>query len=602
MATSPHASPQVISARSQAGPSARGAALAATGLVSIAALLGLASMAMEAASSTSDGPGAGVFAAEVLAVAPVFVVAVLAILTVLARPASAGALTAGFGAISAGLAVLDAGLLASPIDANRLELLRPTTAEALTPGLGAYVVLAAHALAALAGVFGLVAISRASYDDGYGISSRTDFTGRASAVRIGGALSVVAVLAAIAAAAAMFAVPYVSTDSIVLIRAVVESPWTTAVGSGVLACAAVIVVSAALASISPTVAAGSLLGAGLGIAGVFGARVIAGESSGPNIGVSAGSWIGAVAGVALIVVALVALPASAIRDRASAGGPVTRGELDGSAHFMRWHALAGTTGVLAGVLVGASAFLPVLDVPAGLSEPDVLATRVALVAGFVLVVVSIPLFFSLFAAVVRPAVGVLAVAAVSASAGVLQAVVLATDIDGVGLGVGGAAAAVGAVLAMACAGAVLLAGSAERDDVDTSDVRSNRTVGAVALVGGVVTALSFALPLYTGTDVSAPSLLGVPWGAEGWGWDAWGQAASASTILLAALVASRSRPARGAALLVGCVIATIVHLLGWPLTIGRSVDASVGAGLLVGVLGAVILAVAALLSANSARK
>ncbi|MFC8178596.1 hypothetical protein ACFULT_06955 [Rhodococcus sp. NPDC057297] len=602
MATSPHASPQMISARPQSGPSARGAALTATGLVSTAALLGLASMAMETTSSTSDGPGAGVFTAEVLSVAPVVVVAVLAILTVIARPALAGALTAGFGAISVGLAVLDVGLLASPIDANRLELLRPTTAEALTPSLGAYFVLASHAVAVVGGVFGLVAIGRASYDDGYGISSRTDFTGRASAVRIGGALSVLAVLAAISAAAALFAVPYVSTDSIVLIRAVVESPWATAVGSGVLACAVVIVVSAALASISPTVAAGSMLGAGLGVGGVFGARVIAGESSGPNIGVSGGSWIGSVAGVALIVIALSALPASAIRDRASAGGPVARGELDGSAHFMRWHALAGATGVLAGVLVGAGAFLPVLDVPAGLPEPDVLATRVALVAGFVLVVASIPLFFSLFAAVVRPAVGVLAVAAVSASAGVLQAAVLASDIDGVGLGVGGAATAVGAVLAVVCAGAVLLAGSAERDDVDTSDVRSDRTVGVVALVGGVVTAISYALPLYSGTDVSAPSLLGVPWGAEGWGWDAWGQAASASTILVAAVVASRSRPARGAALLLGCVVATTVHLLGWPLTNGRSVDASLGAGLLVGVVGVVILAVAALLSVGSARK
>ncbi|MGB6050868.1 MAG: hypothetical protein WBG14_08400, partial [Rhodococcus sp. (in: high G+C Gram-positive bacteria)] len=59
---------------------------------------------------------------------------------------------------------------------------------------------------------------------------------------------------------------------------------------------------------------------------------------------------------------------------------------------------------------------------------------------------------------------------------------------------------------------------------------------------------------------------------------------------------------RSTALLVGCVVAMIVYLLGWPLTQGRVSDPVVGAGAVVGVIGVVVLAVAALLSARRAQK
>jgi len=50
------------------------------------------------------------------------------------------------------------------------------------------------------------------------------------------------------------------------------------------------------------------------------------------------------------------------------------------------------------------------------------------------------------------------------------------------------------------------------------------------------------------------------------------------------------------------VVAMIVYLLGWPLTQGRVSDPVVGAGAVVGVIGVVVLAVAALLSARRAQK
>lgn len=591
--------PQVIEGRPEDSTNPRVLALWATAAVSVAAVCAVAALAVDAVRSTQGEPAeSGVAIAGVLSVAPLVAVAVLAILGSALRPALAGASTAGFGAISAGLLVLDLGLVTSPIDANRLELFRPITAESLQPGLGTYLLIAAHALAVVGGLFGLMTVNRASFDDGYGHSGRADLTGRSSAARIGGVPTLVAGAAAVLGAASMFAPPYDSVDSIVLVPAVVDAPLTTALGSAVVALALLVVVAAALASISPTVAAGATLGAGLGLLGLSGSRVAAGAASGPTIDASLGAWIGVLAATALVAVGLFAIPLSALRDRRSGTERIKRAELahaEGAA--MRWHVAAGSTGALAGVLLCAGGLLPVLEVPDGLPNPTILATRIAVIAGFLLVVVSVPLFFSLFASVVRPATGVLAVAAVMAAAGVLQSVVLATDIDGIALGTGGVATLLGVLAALACGAAVLLAGSAERDDVDTSDSDFDGRIASVAVLGAIVSAVGLALPLYRGADVTAPALLELPWG-----WDGWGQALLAVALVGSAVVAARSRPERGTALLAGGVVAMVVYLLGWPLTQGRALDPVVGAGALFGVLGVVILAVAAVLSARRPRQ
>lgn len=588
--------PRTIDARTDESTSARTPAFLAAVLAAVAAACGLVATTLDITrSAQGDAPVAGVALAAVVALAPLVVVAALALVAVLVRrPAVTGALTAGYGAVAAGLAVLDFGLIVSPIDSNRLELFRPTTAEPLQAGFGAYLVTAAHVIAVFGGLLGLLAVNRASFADGYGHSARADLTGRASAVRIGGVAAFVAALAGLLGAATMFAPPYDSTDSIVLVPAVVDAPLTTAIGSAVVALAVLVVVAAALASISPTVAAGALLGAGLGVFGLAASRVAAGSGSGPTIDASAGAWIGTGAAVVLVAVALVALPVTAVRDRRGAEASIKRPELSGtSGAVTAWHIAAGISGAVAGVLLCAGGLLPVLDVPDGVPNPTILASRTAVIAGFVLVVASVTMFFSVLAGAVRPALGVLTIAAVMAAAGVLQSIVLATDIDAITLGSGGAATVVGVIVALLCGGAVLLAGSAERDDVDTSESRSAGSVGSVALVGGLVSAVGLGLPLYRGTDVTAASFGDFPLG-----WDAWGQALLAVTIVVATVVAARSRTARGTSLLVGTVFAMIVYLLGWPLTQARALEPVVGPGVLVGAVGTLILAVAAVLSAR----
>ncbi len=578
------------------------AVLAAAAAV-VAALCGVVALSFESVvtqdsvtAATGEVIGAGVTVAALIALAPVLLVSVMAVFGAIARRAAlTGAVTAGYGAVSAGLAVLDVGLLIDPIDSNRLELFRPTTAAALEPGTGAYLVLAAHVLAALGGVFGLVAVSRASMSDGYGHSTHADMTNRASAIRIGGWLSVLAVAAAAVAAGSMFASPYDSSDAIVLVPVVIDSPMTTSVGSGIVALAVLIVVAAALASISPTVAAGAFVGAGLGMLGVTGSRVVAGASSGPGVDEAPGSWVGVFASAVLVVVGVVLVPVSKLRERRGVSAEVRRTTpAESRSATNRWHVVVGVVGVAAGVLIVTGALLPTLSVPDGLPNPTILATRVAAVTGFVLVLASIPMFFSVLAAPVRPALGVVTVAAVMGASGVLQSVVLATDIDGIVLGVGGIATALGTIGAVLCGGCVLLAGSAEREDVDTSDMRVDVGFGSVALLGGLLSAAGLALPLYRGTDVTAAWF-----GTFPWGWDVWGQAFLAVTIVVSAVVASRSRPARDTPLLVGCVIAMIIYLLGRPLTKTRALEPAIGSGVIFGALGALTLAVAALLSARS---
>ncbi|SNS44084.1 hypothetical protein [Rhodococcoides kyotonense] len=587
--------PRVIEGSAVGDKSARPPALAAAAFVSAAALIALAANAADTVTSQSGrAPEGGVVAAAIVSVVPLVVVAVGAVVSLLRSPAFAGALTAGYGSVALGLTVLDVGLMLDPIDANRLELFRPVTAAALEPGVGAYLVLAAHALAVVGGVSGWIAVGRASLDDGYGESASPDLTGRASAARIGALLSVSVVAAAVVGAGALFVPPFASTDSIVLVPAVIASPWTTAVGSALVALAVLVVAAAALASISPVVASGALLGAGAALFGILGSRVVAGLSSGPGIEVSPGSVVGAVAAVVLLVAGGAALPAAAARDRRATADRIRRPGLgDGQASTTRWHVVAGAAGVVSGVASIAGGLLPVLVVPDGLPSPTILATRTAVIAGFVLVVASVPLFFSLFAATARPALGVLSVAVVMTSAGVLQSVVLATDITGIEVGTGGIAILVAVVAAVVCGAATLSAGSAERDDVDTSEVTADRVVGSVALSGAVVAAIGLALPLYRGADVTAASVTELPWG-----WDVWGQLALAVTVVIAAVVASRARPTRGAALLAGGSVAMIVYVTGWPLTSARATDPSVGPGVVAGSLAVVILGVAAVLSAR----
>ncbi len=571
-------------------------------LALIAAVAAVTAQLIGVVRSADGSPvGDGAAMAAILAGAvPVVVVIGAAVGVAGRRVELAAALLAGYGAVALGFTLLDVALLSDPIDANRLELFRPLSAATLDATAGAYVLLVGHAVSVLAGVAGWSAVHRAGLGDGYGQSVYSEHVGRAAAGRVGPLLASLLGAFGVLAAVAAFASLYRSSDPVVIVTAVVESPVFVAVGSGVVGVAALVVAAAALAALSPQVASGASVGAGLGVLGFAGVALLAGLGTGDRVDAGLGAYLGTVAGLGLLICGAVLAPVAAARDRRAleraqqreTGARGVRGVAGpGTA---RWHAAAGSAGVLSGVLFVVGSLLPILETDSGIAVPQILATRVVLVAGFVMILGSVPLLFSEFASTARPFVSMFWLGAVAAAAAVLQSVVLAEDVEGVSTGVGALAIIAGVFAAVATGLLALFAGSAERDDVDTSaDAGTDGPLLGTALLGSGLLAIGLALPLYRGSDLTAATVTEFPWG-----WDTWGQMLLAAGVVVAAVVAARARPARGSVLLGGAAVAGIVHLSSWPLTSARATDPEMGPGVVPSVIGIVVLGVAAALSAR----
>ncbi|MFC9786647.1 hypothetical protein [Rhodococcus sp. NPDC127528] len=617
------AEPQRVAGRTGAG--ARGPAdpRRTAALAAAAGLCGAVLVALAAPIGVvRPEAGSAVLAATVVAVFCAAAAPVAALIVVRRAPAVAGALTAGAGAVALGLLVLDLQLWARPVDANRLELFRPLTAAHLTAGPGASAMLAGHALGVLGGLLGLLTVARASHDDGYGHSDYPDHEGASVGRRVGAGLSAVIAVAALAFAVASLAEPLRSSDPVLLVHPLLGAPPATAIGTAFVAVAVVVVVAGSLVSIEPGVAAGALVGAGTAALGLSGVQLAAGVAAGDGVGFAPGAAV-ASAAAAVLVLAGASVPAvAAARSRRGiaaltkgvgvessvsagrrSGAPskakaLAAAEAAARARVNRWHRRAGLAGIAAGLLAVVGALLPVLAVPDGFPQPQILATRVVLVAAAVLAVASVWLFLSEFAGLVRPAVGVLWAALVAAVAGVLQSVVVASDLPGVGPGPGAWVLGPAAVAAAAAGLLAWCAGSAEREGIDTSvDVPPRRAVLVIGVPAAAVSVVALALPLYRGAGYGPDSVVHWPWG-----WDMWGRALLAVVVAVAVWVAAKARPARAAAGLSGAAGAMGVYLIGWPLTSGRVIDPVMGPGAVAAILGVVLLTVTAVVAVRHDRR
>ncbi|MFF0815939.1 hypothetical protein ACFYVR_12430 [Rhodococcus sp. NPDC003318] len=558
--------------------------------------------------------GPAVAPAAALAIGATVAVPVLA-LTLLVRKAAAaaGAILAGAGAVAVGTTVLDLALWTDAIDANRLELFRPLTAAHLDPGPGAVAVVAGHLCAVIAGVLGSVAIARASQQDGYG-SEHPDLDGSPVGGRIGAPAAVVAVGAGLLVAGASFGVPWTSTDPVLVVRPLLGSAAPTAIGVALVALAVLVVVASALAAGATAVAAAAVVGAGFGALSVFGSRAVVGAVAGDGVATGAGSVLAAAAAVTLILIGLLlplvvdrrsrpatgpapAVPTPASRQDGTPKARAAAADARARTRLGRWHAAAGLTGIGAGLLAAVGSLLPVLTLPDGVGHPQILATRVTLVAGVVLVLACVWLLLSEFAAVVRPAVGVLWAALVAAVAEVLQAWVVAADLPAVGIGPGAVLLALSALAAAATGLLAWCAGSVEREGLDMSgDAAPRAAVLAVGVPAALVSTIALALPLYTGAGDGAETVAHWPWG-----WGQWGRAILAVTVVLTVVVAARARPARAAVGSLGAAIAMGVYLIGWPLTSGRISEPVVGPGAWGAILGVALFAATAVVAVRPRR-
>jgi hypothetical protein len=236
------------------------------------------------------------------------------------------------------------------------------------------------------------------------------------------------------------------------------------------------------------------------------------------------------------------------------------------------HVTAGVLFIISAVATVASGLLPQLVLSTGGAAPELASANLLWPAGIAVAVLGLLLLVPSAAATVRPAQAGGYVAMQLAAAGATASVVAASQSGIAQPGAGFWLMVVELPIGLLALFFVLLGGAVEREN----DGRGKQEqlpvaeLGAV-LLAGLFAAGAFALPTMRGVDYTAPTL--VP-----------GTDASTSWVLVACLVAMigllvaavRSKPAPGAATLVGAAVLMGVRALELPLT-GSRVEGAVAA-------------------------
>lgn len=590
----------------------RGTAVA-VGVAALGAVLAALAPLLGVATATDGSQRGGQPVAAVVAALALVAVPLLALwLSRAGRLAGAVGVLAGAGAVAVGLALLDAQLFVRALDANRLELVRPVTAAELGAGPGAVAVLVGHVLLVVAALVGLVALRRSGALDDPDVLG--DAAGEGPVVgRSAPMACTLTVLAGALLAVGLALAPLRSSDPVVLVPAVVQSPAAVLAGTAVVAVVVLVSLALALVSTSVATASGVLAGVALAALSLAAPRLLAGALD-DRFQVGVGALLATVGSVGLAAAASgLVVTARRRAERAPTGAPPTRPGLPGARVL---HRVVALSGLLAGVAAVLAALAPLLSTSGGLVAPEVDSVRVLLVAGVVLAAVAVGMLAG-FGPVLRPLAAVVWVGVVLAGGAVLQAVLVATDVagagpvtrvvvapggsdlPGVGWGAGAVATVVALGLAVVSAAAAGLAGAAERDEVDTSqDVDPPRPVVVAAGTAALFGVLGLVLPLFTAVGFTAPGITAGDPLAGGWGWDTWSLLVAAVVLVGALVVAVRARRERGLAVLGGLGLVLLVHLSSWPLTSGRVPGAAAGPGVGLSVVGLLALGVTALLLAR----
>ncbi len=505
------------------------------------------------------------FLLGVLAFAP----PVAAVLFVLCGRAIVGAgVLAGAALLAPGLALVDAQFLVDALQASRPELLVPTSLADLAPGPGSYLVLAGHLAAVVAGV---LAAGRAGADPTSDYFAALD---RSVSVSGRGAAMGWALAAACVSIAGLLFPPFRSDNAFLLGHDLVDSPALVRYGGILIALTLLVGGVAAASSTRPPLARGMGLGLFLALAWLALPRVFA---------VASVDWLHAERGsglLTLIPLAVLAAILFVVRgDRARVEG--RDGELELKTSPL--HLVTGVIGVLTGAAAIAGA-LGALVVVEGGDQPESYANRQLIPAGIVVVLLSAALF-TRWAGAVRPAfvvsLGAIAVVGLaSLDAAFTGTALLGTAFD-IPFVTGATEVRVGAatwftVVAIVLAGfaavAAVVAGGAERDDVDLTE-RTLHTRIAIPAGAAVLFAVgAFAAPMITAPGFTAPGIFTDFRLASG------GLLIGLAVVAGAAAVAAFSRPVRAAALLLGGAAVVGVHLLELPMTGDRAEGATAGQG------------------------
>ncbi|MET0236873.1 MAG: hypothetical protein ABW224_19650 [Kibdelosporangium sp.] len=519
-----------------------------------------------------------------LAVLPLVVAVVL---LVAKRPITAAGVLIGGALLSVGQVLVDLQFAADALVASRPELAVPTSLDPLAAGAGTWLLVAGHVLTIVAGA---MVLFRAGAQPGSAIATEFDESTEAEAAErrklLGWGLAFGGL-----AALGLAMPPFASDNALLLAPDLMNGPGLVMAGG--LISAVAVVLGSVLAGTARTPKLGRGVLAGLAIAVL--AVVLPQQIAGFTVEWLRTDWRSYLATIGAAGLVLTA----AIRPKVKAAKETARTEVSAS----RWHLIAGVLAVLSGVtaILGRTSDLFVVEIPddTPISQTDVLvllsgvrpaefANRLLLPAGLLLVILGLLLLVRPVAALARPALSVAWLAIPLAGFLTLDALVTATGTSSA-IRAGGAAwwtmAAV--LLGLGAAIGAMVAGVVERDDVDLTDRPVNIFLMAPVAASMLFAIGAFGLPTMRASEFVAPGI----W--SNFRLASWGLLIALVAVLIAAVLAARSRPSRAASLLLGAAALVAVHALEMPLTQARAEDAAAGPGTWLSIACAAALVISA---------
>lgn len=543
-------------------------------LLKVAVVVAVAGAVLKAA-----GPEAGVVAAEpayasgplliVLALLPVLVAAGLLIAK---RPITAAGVLIGGALLGIGQTLVDLQFAADALVASRPELAVPTSLDPLAAGTGTWLLVAGHVLSIVAGA---MVLARAGAQPGSAVAAEFDESTEAEAIERRRILSWGLAFGGLAALGLAMP-PFASANAFILAPDLMNGPSLVMAG-GLISVVAVILGSVLAGTArTPKLGRGVLLGIAIAILAILLPQQIAGLTV-EWLHTDWRSYLATIGAAGLLLTAL-------IRPKVKAEKETAQQEYTAG----RWHVIAGVLAILGGgaAILGRTSDLFVVEIPTDtpISQTDVLvllsgvrpaefANRLLLPAGVLLLVLGVLLLIRPVAALARPALSVAWIAVPFAGFLTLDALVTATGTSGA-IRAGAAAwwTILAVLLVLGSAVSAMAAGMVERDDVDLTNRPTN-----IILMAPVAAAILFAFGAFGLPTMAAPEYV-APGIWSNFRVASWGLLLALLAVLIAAVLAARSRPSRAASLLLGSAALVAVHALEMPLTQERAEGITAGPG------------------------
>ncbi|GAA3434295.1 hypothetical protein [Kutzneria kofuensis] len=482
------------------------------------------------------------------------------------RPAAASALLVVFAAVSVGRAVAAVQLAVDASRVSRPDLVAVSGTVPPNASFGLWLLILGFVVTVVAGVLARDRDRPAEDEPRRGLV--------VGAAALGLLIAIGLVMA-----------PFSSSNPLLPADGVFDSPALALVGG--LLVALVMPVGAAVAASSgdADTVRGGILGVGLAALVVGLPPAVAGYVL-AELHPSTGPWI-ALVGIALLVpFAFVSVG----RREKSLDQDV---DLPGRGNL---HLGAGIVGLLAAVSGLVAVALPLLSLPNDAAVPENYAIRLLTPASVLVGVLAVGLLVPAWAALVRPAFSVacagIVLAVASGFDNVLSATGVITSKATPGAGVWFGALAV--LLALVAVIIATLAGASEREDVDLSELEGRPVLGWVAGLAALLAVGAFGFPAVTGPDYESAGLWTFRIASTG-------SVVALVAVIVAAALAARSRPSRGAALLFGAAGVAVVRALEFAFTGGRVAGSAPALGTWLAVGCTLVLAAGGILAVSMPR-